>query len=109
MSIDAGVAYGEQVAPSREVIRKAVESCESVAGDRPVEIFAREFADSAIVFEVAWWTGSRPLDQRRSRDEVVEAIKSSLDNAGIEIPFPYRTLTFKQPLRLERAEGDTPE
>jgi small-conductance mechanosensitive channel len=31
---------------------------------------------------------------RRSRDQVVGAIKQALDDAGIEIPYPYRTLTF---------------
>ncbi len=104
MSIVCGIAYGERVAPAREVIRKAVAACDTVSDDRPVEIFANEFADSSINFEVAWWTGSRPIDQRRSRDQVVEAIKTALDEAGIEIPFPYRTLTFKQPLKLERAD-----
>ena len=93
--IICGVAYGENVDASREVILKAVQSCETIEGIRTVEVFAQEFADSSINFEVAWWTGSKPVDIRRSRDEVVAAIKRDLDAAGIEIPFPYRTLTFK--------------
>ncbi|MEM6471589.1 MAG: hypothetical protein AAF802_18665, partial [Planctomycetota bacterium] len=32
---------------------------------------------------------------RNSRDKVVAAIKYALDDAGIEIPFLRRTLTFK--------------
>ena len=73
---------------------------------RPVQIFAREFNSSSIDFEVTWWTGSKPVDERRSRDEVVAAVKRALDEAGIEIPFPYRTLTFKEPLSLSRGEGE---
>lgn len=92
-----GVAYDEDVDQSRDVIREAVQSCESVQGKRTVEVFANEFASSSVNFEVAWWTGSKPVDIRRSRDEVVAAIKRALDDAGIEIPFPYRTLTFKKP------------
>jgi len=95
--IICGVAYGEDVDQSREIIRKSVQSCESIEGIRTVEVFAQEFASSSINFEVAWWTGSKPIDIRRSRDEVVAAIKRELDLAGIEIPFPYRTLTFKDP------------
>jgi small-conductance mechanosensitive channel len=98
--IICGVAYDEEVDQSREVIKQAVQSCESVQGKRTVEVFAKEFADSSINFEVAWWAGSKPLDIRRSRDEVVAAIKRDLDAAGIEIPFPYRTLTFKNPEHL---------
>ena len=54
---------------------------------------------------VRWWTGSTPIEEHRSRDEAVAAIKAALDAAGIEIPFPYRTLTFKQPLALERPDA----
>lgn len=93
-----GVAYDEDVDQSREVIEKAVQSCASVQGKRTVEVFAQEFASSSINFEIAWWTGSKPVDIRRSRDEVITAIKRALDDAGIEIPFPYRTLTFKGPI-----------
>ena len=93
--LSCGVAYGENLDAAREVIRQAVQSCQTIEGVRTVEVFAQEFADSSVNFEVAWWTGSKPLDIRRSRDEVVAAIKLALDDAGIEIPFPYRTLTFK--------------
>ena len=51
--------------------------------------------------EVTWWTGSKPSDTRKSRAEVVIAVKDALDNAGIEIPFPHRTLTFPQPLEMK--------
>lgn len=41
---------------------------------------------------------------RKSRDEVVAAVKAALDEAGIEIPFPYRTLVFKDALHVDRAK-----
>lgn len=99
-TIICGVAYGEDVDECRRVIEDAVNDCPTVAQSRPAEIFAQEFAASSVNFEVTWWTGSTPLEIRRSRDEVVASVKRSLDEAGIEIPFPYRTLTFKQPLNV---------
>lgn len=101
-TVICGVAYGEDVDRAREVIRDAVGGCESVIRDEEIQIFAREFGASSIDYEVTWWTGSKPVDERRSRDEVVAAVKRALDEAGIEIPFPYRTLTFAEPLVLER-------
>lgn len=102
-TIICGVAYSEDVERSRSVITAAVVSCESVISDsRPVQVFAQEFADSSINFEVTWWTGSKPLDVRYSRDEVIQSIKSALDDANIEIPFPYRTLTFNESLKVEK-------
>ena len=101
-TIICGIAYAEDVKKSREVIRQAVLACPSVISDsRPVQIFAQEFADSSINFEVTWWTASKPLDIRLSRDEVIESVKQALDEADIEIPFPYRTLTFNESLKVE--------
>ena len=106
-TIIVGIAYGEDVDASRDVIKRAVEECDSVIRPRrPIQIFAREFNSSSIDFEVTWWTGSKPVDERRSRDEVVASVKRALDEAGIEIPFPYRTLTFKEPLSLARPRED---
>ena len=99
-SIICGVAYDEDLKKSRELITEAVSACETVQTDQPIQVFAHEFGDSSINFEITWWTGSHPLDIRLSRDEVVAAVKGALDRAGIEIPFPYRTLTFREPIAL---------
>ena len=107
VTIIAGVAYGEDVGDSVEVITKAVRACKTVAAERPVQIFPQAFGASSIDIEVTWWTDPKPVDIRRSRGEVVQAVKRSLDEAGIEIPFPYRTLTFKEPLTMKTdPEGD---
>lgn len=110
-TVICGVAYDVDVDEARTVMTKAVEGCKTVEqGERPIQVFAQEFADSSINFEITWWAGSTPVEQRRSRDEVVTAVKHALDQAGLEIPFPYRTLTFKEPLPLTRSrdgEEDT--
>ena len=110
VTIVVGVAYGEDVDASRHVIHDAVVKLDSVRDDvHDVQVFAQAFGSSSIDFEVAWWTGSRPVDIRASRDQVVAAVKRALDEAGIEIPFPYRTLTFKEPLTLGREGAALPD
>lgn len=106
VTVICGVAYDVDLDTARSVISDAVKTCRTVdVDDKPVQIFATEFASSSINFEVTWWTGSTPLDVRTSRDEVVAAVKRALDDAGIEIPFPYRTLTFKEPLPISGGGG----
>lgn len=105
-SLIVGVAYSEDVAQSRSVIEDAVKGLSTLDEEHPVQVFAKAFSSSSIDFEIAWWAGSSPLDVRASRDQVVEAVKSALDGADIEIPFPYRTLTFKEPLPIRRADSD---
>ena len=94
VTLVCGVAYGEDVSQAHDVILEAVQSCDTVDQQKKVDVCASEFDDSSINFDVLWWTGSRPNEIRKSRDQVVKAIKVALDQAGIEIPFPYRTLTF---------------
>ena len=101
ITVICGIAYSEDVDKARSIIEQAVDSCNLVSQQKPVEIFAQEFADSSINFEVTWWCGSTPLEVRKSKDQVIAAVKKALDNAGIEIPFPYRTLTFSEPLKLQ--------
>ena len=105
VTVMCGVAYDVDVDNARDVIRKAVKSCATIADGKPIQIFAQEFGDSSINFEVTWWTGSTPVDVRTSRDEVVATVKRALDDAGIEIPFPYRTLTFKEPLSVKNGKA----
>ena len=102
VSLIVGVAYGEDIDQSRHTIQGAVRPLGTVDADRDVDVFANAFSSSSIDFEVTWWTISTPFEVRRSRDEVVTAIKAALDDAGIEIPFPHRTLTFKEPLTVAR-------
>lgn len=107
VTIIAGVSYDTNVAKAVPIIREAVKKCETVRKDQPIQIFPQGFGSSSIDIEVTWWTHSRPLDIRTSRGEVVVAVKEALDDAGIEIPFPYRTLTFKEPLPVTKESGES--
>ncbi|MBV6631418.1 MAG: mechanosensitive ion channel family protein [Alphaproteobacteria bacterium] len=102
--IVVGVAYGEDADNALKVIEKAVNSVDEIDKSVTPEVFAREFNASSIDFTVRWWAGSQPEDMHRSRSAVVLAVKRALDDAGIEIPFPYRTLTFKGPVPVEMAD-----
>ncbi|MBC2776422.1 mechanosensitive ion channel family protein [Parasphingopyxis marina] len=100
----AGVSYDTDLDEAARVIEDAVRSCEKIDADRGIDVFAKEFNSSSVDFLVRWWSGSKPRDGHESRDAVVRAIKRALDEAGIEIPFPYVTHTFKQAVPLESAE-----
>ncbi len=100
MQIMTGVAYSEDARAALLIIQKAVESCELVLKEKEVQVFLHGFGNSSMDIEVSWWADPTPLGERKSRSEVVGAIKQALDDADIEIPFPYRTLTFNEPLPM---------
>ena len=97
-----GVSYDSNLDQAAEVIRTSVESVDGINLDKGIDVFAQEFNSSSVDFNVRWWTGSTNRDGHESRDKVVRAIKSGLDNAGIEIPFPYVTHTFKGAVPLDK-------
>ncbi len=103
--IVVGVSYDTDLEEARTVIRNAVESADVVDDDKPVDIFACEFNSSSVDFKLRWWSGSAQRDMHGSRDRVIRSVKRALDEAGIEIPFPYRTHTFKEPLPLASSEN----
>lgn len=109
MTVMTGVAYSEDADKSVELVEKTLTHCKTVNQQQPIEVFLQGFGDSSMDIEVCWWTDPTPLGQRKSRGEVVGAIKRAFDEAGIEIPFPYRTMTFKEPLTIQQQTKKAPE
>ncbi|MCA0904725.1 MULTISPECIES: mechanosensitive ion channel family protein [Qipengyuania] len=101
-----GVSYDTNLDHAADVIRRAVEDVEDVLASKGVDIFAQEFNSSSVDFLVRWWAGSTPRSGWESKDKVVRAIKAALDDAGIEIPFPYVTHTFKETVPVSQL-GDS--
>ena len=103
-NITVGIAYSEDVEKAVKTISEAVSNCSSVEQSREIQIVPTAFGSSSVDIEVYWWTDAHPKATRDSKAEIISSVKKALDNAGIEIPFPYRTLTFKEPLRLDRED-----
>jgi small conductance mechanosensitive channel len=102
------LAFGVDVDAARKVLRQAVESLDTASKESGVQIFAHAFTEDGIEFEVTWWTGSQPVDIRRSRDEVIAAVTRALDEAGLKIAVPRRVLAFDPPLEISAGDGLAP-
>lgn len=105
--IMVGVAYDTDLEQAEAVILKALDTVDSIDRSKPVDCFAREFGASSIDFWVRWWVDSSKQSIFLVQRDVVFAIKRELDAAGIEIPFPYVTQTFKEPLTLHNAANQS--
>lgn len=101
-----GVSYDTDLDEAAEVIRKAVSAVDEVDTEKGLDVFAQEFNSSSVDFLVRWWAGSTPRNGWESKDKVVRAIKRGLDDAGIEIPFPYITHTFKERVPMGKDPGE---
>lgn len=101
-----GVSYDTDLEQAQEVILNAVRSLEAVNPDKDVIVYAQEFNASSVDFLVQWWAKSTPRDLRLTKSEVIMAIKRALDDAEIEIPFPYITHTFKERVPMGEKVGE---
>lgn len=98
--LTVGVSYDTDLDHATEVIRQSLEGIEDVDPDKPIDIYVKEFGASSVDFMVRWWCGALPRDMFAIRDDMFKRIKRGLEAADIEIPFPYITHTFKEPVPL---------
>jgi small-conductance mechanosensitive channel len=89
-----GISFGADVVRAKKVILAAFDGVEGVRAQPPPEAYVEAFADSAVTVAVRFWHDADIATLWRVRDAVAVAVKSALDESGIEIPFPQRTLWF---------------
>ncbi len=92
--IDVGVAYDTDLEHAREVLLEACRRADGVQDAPPPEAWVREFGESSINIAVRYWHAADIASTWRVRSAVAIAVKQSLDEAGMTIPFPQRTLWF---------------
>ncbi len=96
-SVTVGVAYGTDLRRAALIIARATASVEEVVADPDPQVYVEELADSAVNFSVRYWHQPTIASMWRVRDQVLTNVYEALGEAGIEIPFPQRTLSFLDP------------
>jgi small-conductance mechanosensitive channel len=86
-----GVAYGVPPDAAKEVFRHVAGDIPGVLSDPAPRILTVEFADSAVIYECRLWTLT-PWRRDALKDEFLTRAHAALARAGMEIPFPQRTL-----------------
>jgi small conductance mechanosensitive channel len=95
IDIDVGVAYSDDLEQAGQVVETALRGLDESLDDRPVQVFFKEFGGSSINFSARFWIRSTSQAEYLSaQSKGIIAIKHALDDAGLSIPFPIRTLDF---------------
>ena len=110
--IEVGISYDSDLKKAISIIQEiAINHPESMdnrteaekkAGE-PAVVVRVNFGESSINLKALVWAED-PLSVWRMQSEINMAIKEKFDQEGIEIPFPYRTLVFKNPSELRKAQ-----
>lgn len=106
LNLDLGVAYKEELAKVREILFD-VAAKNPLALDAPEPIYRfLGFGDSSLEIRFCIWVETGEFWNLRS--SIREEIKIALDAAGIEIPFPHRSLyagSVTNPFPVKVVEG----
>jgi small conductance mechanosensitive channel len=92
--LECGVAYGSNLKQVRDLtVNTIIDNFEVPQEPEDVLFLYRGFGDSAINYEIRFWIeSSSSLEVAKAKSEAMIHIKDAYDDAGIDIPFPMRTL-----------------
>ena len=92
-AIQVGVAYGTNVKEVRELLIDAIAKLGITNENKDIIVRLKSFDDSCITLKILVWLNV--LTQGDDISVVMECIYDTLNNNGIEIPFPQREITIK--------------
>lgn len=95
ISVSCGVGYEDNLQKVESLVVKVLSENFEQRDNEGVEFFFTEFGDSSINFVARFWIEcQKPKPKLAAQHKAIKLIKSSFDEAGINIPFPIRTLDF---------------
>ena len=107
--LQVGVAYKEDIGQVREVLMQvARDNPLCLDHPKPMVIF-QGFGNSSLDLQFSVW--ARRENFLPLRNSISEEVKNAFDEAGIEIPFPHRTLyagSVTEPMPIRLVDGDPP-
>jgi small-conductance mechanosensitive channel len=94
IEIFAGVAYGSDVHKVKKLLLKILSDHPDIIDKPEPQVYFNDLGESSLDFRLLFWTNN--FDEwLRIKSEVVFKIYDTLNEEGIEIPFPQRDIHVK--------------
>ena len=98
LQLAVGIGYADDIAEAKSEIMQALNRADSVSKQASPTIIAVNLGDSTIDLVVRWFIDDgTQANKVSSIDQVLIEIKTALDKAGIDMPFPVRTIDLSDP------------
>ena len=102
---DFGIGYNDDIDRAKQLMLEALYTVNEVLKDPAPDVLVVQLAESTVNIRVRWWIAPpRRIDDMRSRDKVICAIKKKLVENGIDLPYPTRQILFHD--QTEETDGD---
>ena len=93
LDLSVGISYDSDLKKAKEIIANLIENDESVLKDQERLVVVDQLADSAVILSARSWVKTDEYWPARWR--LLEQIKLSMDENGIEIPYQHMTVQMK--------------
>ncbi|MCD6247073.1 MAG: mechanosensitive ion channel family protein [Candidatus Diapherotrites archaeon] len=112
-TVNIPISYDSDIDKAKKIMIEEVKKHPSFAelsGDaellkkkETVKVRVVDIAESAIILRLYFWAKDKPTGFRMACD-LRESIKKRFDKEGIEIPYPYRTIVYKDAKAKKRSK-----
>lgn len=98
LQLAVGIGYEDDINAAKSEIMQALDRADTVSKEASPTIIAVNLGDSTIDLVIRWFIDDgNQANKVRSIDQVLIEVKTALDAAGINMPFPVRTLDLSDP------------
>jgi small conductance mechanosensitive channel len=101
-----GISYDSDIDTARNLIQETMSQIDGVLSDPAPDVLVDDLAASSVNLKARWWTDARRSNVTQTKSAVVRQIKHTLDEHGIDIPFPVRTLYVKDDVKIMTPAAD---
>ncbi|WP_405293000.1 mechanosensitive ion channel family protein [Algibacter sp. Ld11] len=103
VALECGVGYESNLEDVKALTQKTIANTfDQVKSAEDVEFYYTEFGDSSINYLCRFWIDADSmLEKFKAKTDAIIEIKKAYDKAGINIPFPIRTLEFNNKLSVD--------
>lgn len=98
LQVAVGIGYEDDIEAAKAEILRALDKVDSVSTKANPSVIATGFGGSSIDLMVRWFIeDGTQANKVASIHQVIVEIKTALDAAGVNIPFPIRTIDLSDP------------
>ncbi len=108
-SVVVGCSYDDDLERAARTALDALGQTEGVLEDPGPEAYFTDFGDSSINLDLRYWSDPHQAEIRHTQHHVIVAVKAAFDEAGLDIPWPIRTLDTTDSFRQVISGGAVDE
>jgi len=100
--ITVGIAYGDSLACAIETLKKLMLDSDLIMKEPAPEVLVSDLADSSVNLTLRFWTATE--NYWAAYWMIKAQLKTTIESAGLNIPFPQRVVTFANAIPEKKAE-----